>query len=63
MNKLLSQRIRVDLGVLWEKTGKENLLGRDPEPEDVAPEVLFLASDESYYITGQIIEARGMLAR
>jgi NAD(P)-dependent dehydrogenase (short-subunit alcohol dehydrogenase family) len=31
------------------------------EPEDVVPIIVFLASTESYYVTGQIIEIAGSL--
>jgi len=31
------------------------------EPEDVAPTIIFLASDDSYYVTGQIIAAAGFI--
>jgi 3-oxoacyl-[acyl-carrier protein] reductase len=31
------------------------LLGRFAEPEEVAPAFVFLASDESNYITGQLL--------
>jgi len=32
---------------------------RMPQPEDVAPTVIFLASDDSYFVTGQVICAMG----
>jgi len=31
------------------------------EPEDVAPTIIFLASDDSYYVTGQVIAATGFI--
>lgn len=34
-------------------------LGRIGKPEDVAPLVVFLASDQASYITGQVIEVNG----
>jgi 3-oxoacyl-[acyl-carrier protein] reductase len=37
------------------------LLGRFAEPEEVAPTFVFLASDESNYITGQLICVDGGL--
>ena len=38
---------------------KESVLGRLGKPEDVANLVLFLASDEAKYITGQVIQVDG----
>jgi NAD(P)-dependent dehydrogenase (short-subunit alcohol dehydrogenase family) len=35
--------------------------GKLGEPEDVAPTIVFLASDESYFVTGQIIGAMGSI--
>jgi NAD(P)-dependent dehydrogenase (short-subunit alcohol dehydrogenase family) len=34
-------------------------LGRVGEPEDVVPSILFLASDEARWITGQVLQASG----
>jgi NAD(P)-dependent dehydrogenase (short-subunit alcohol dehydrogenase family) len=31
------------------------------EPEDVTPTIIFLASDDSYYVTGQVIAATGYI--
>ena len=31
------------------------------EPEDIAPAIIFLASDDSYYVTGQVIAAMGFI--
>jgi NAD(P)-dependent dehydrogenase (short-subunit alcohol dehydrogenase family) len=42
-----------------EKFGKEVPLGRPGQPEEVAPSYVFLASDDSSYITGQIIHPNG----
>lgn len=44
---------------LYEKIAKESTIRRVGEPEDVAPLVVFLAADESYYVTGQVICAAG----
>jgi len=35
------------------------LLGRYAEPEDVAPAFVFFSSDDSRYITGQILPVDG----
>jgi len=38
---------------------KRILLGRYAEPEDVAPAFVFFSSDDSKYITGQILPVDG----
>lgn len=47
-------RLEVEEGIK-----RESVLQRMGTPEDVAPLAVFLASDESIYLTGQIIEATG----
>lgn len=42
-----------------EKMTSTSVLRRVGRPEDVTPLVVFLASDESHYITGQVIAATG----
>lgn len=42
-----------------ETFGKDVPLGRPGQPEEVAPAFVFLASDDSSYITGQIIHPNG----
>lgn len=41
---------------------EQNVLQRIAMPEDVAPTLVFLASDDAAYLTGQIIEATGQPA-
>ena len=38
---------------------KKNILQRVGLPEDVAPTIVFLASDDAYFVTGQVICATG----
>lgn len=38
----------------------QSTVQRIGEAEDVVPLVIFLASDESYYVTGQVIQAKGV---
>jgi len=41
------------------KFGKDTALGRPAQPNEIAPAYVFLASDESSYITGQFIHPNG----
>ena len=41
--------------------GKDTPLGRPGQPEEVAPAYVFLASEDSSYITGQTIHVNGGL--
>ena len=43
----------------FEQIAALSVIGKMGQPEDVAPLIVFLASDESYYVTGQIICAMG----
>ncbi len=42
-----------------DKFGKNVPMGRPGEPEEVAPSYVFLASDDSSYVTGQFIHVNG----
>jgi NAD(P)-dependent dehydrogenase (short-subunit alcohol dehydrogenase family) len=42
-----------------EKFGEDVPLGRAGEPEEVAPCFVFLASDDSSYMTGQVLHPNG----
>jgi len=44
---------------MFGEIAKKNILQRVGEPEDVAPLVVFLVSDDSYFVTGQVICATG----
>jgi 3-oxoacyl-[acyl-carrier protein] reductase len=56
----MTEKIRTDPKLKEIYTGRI-LLGRFAEPEEVAPAFVFLASDESNYITGQLICVDGGL--
>lgn len=45
--------------VMFDAIAKKNILQRVGEPEDVAPLIVFLASDDAHFITGQVICATG----
>ena len=45
--------------VLYKHFARSNVLQRVPEPEDCAPTVVFLASDESQFLTGQVLMLNG----
>lgn len=46
-------------GERYEAATKATPLGRAGQPDDIAKIAVFLASDESYWVTGQIIQAAG----
>jgi len=46
-------------GEMYERAVKATPLGRAGRPEDVAKVAAFLASDESYWVTGQLIQVAG----
>jgi 3-oxoacyl-[acyl-carrier protein] reductase len=48
-------------GEMYDKAVKQTPLGRAGHPSDIGKLAVFLASDESYWITGQIIVAAGGL--
>ena len=52
MTKVLSDDLKAEMV-------KNIALGRPGQPEDVAKVVVFLASDEAEYVTGQVIECSG----
>src|SRR5215467_3654886 len=43
----------------WRKLGKQIPMGRAADPKDIAEAVNFLSSDESAYITGQLLHVNG----
>ncbi len=46
-------------GEFYDNAVKGTPLGRAGQPDDIAKVAVFLASDESYWITGQLIQAAG----
>lgn len=48
-------------GEMYEKAVKQTPLGRAGQPEDIGRIAVLLASDESYWLTGQVILATGGL--
>jgi 3-oxoacyl-[acyl-carrier protein] reductase len=59
---LLSGRTIEEVEGLLKEKAKQTALGRVAEPQDIANVALFLASDESSYITGQLIVVDGGIA-
>jgi NAD(P)-dependent dehydrogenase (short-subunit alcohol dehydrogenase family) len=41
------------------KFGQNTLLGRPGQPNEVAPSLLFLACEDSSYMTGQVLHPNG----
>lgn len=58
MTDSMPEKIREET---YQRIAKKNTLQRMGEPEDVVPIIVFLASTESYYVTGQVIEIAGSL--
>lgn len=56
---IADDRLRAIVPKLVELNERHNLLGRVGTPDDIASLVAFLASDESAYITGQVITIDG----
>ena len=56
MTEAMPEKIRA---MTYEKLAEESTTQRMGEPEDVVPLIVFLASDESYFVTGQVIAAMG----
>jgi NAD(P)-dependent dehydrogenase (short-subunit alcohol dehydrogenase family) len=44
---------------MFEQIAKKNVLQKVGEPEDIAPMVIFLISDDAHFVTGQVICATG----
>jgi NAD(P)-dependent dehydrogenase (short-subunit alcohol dehydrogenase family) len=44
---------------MFDMMAKRNVLQKVGEPEDVAPLIVFLASDDAHFVTGQLICASG----
>lgn len=59
MTRATAQRMGIEFEVLKQAAAAESLLGRTGTPVDVANAVLFLVSDESSFITGQVLYVRG----
>lgn len=51
--------IPATIGESLEEHGKSTPLGRDGQPYEVAPAYVYLASEDSSYVTGQVIHVNG----
>jgi 3-oxoacyl-[acyl-carrier protein] reductase len=59
MTKETAERMGIDFEELKKAAAERSLLGRTGKPVDIANAVLFLVSDESSFITGQVLYVRG----
>ncbi|PWK15711.1 SDR family NAD(P)-dependent oxidoreductase [Tumebacillus permanentifrigoris] len=59
MTRETAARMGVDFEQFKEYGAQQSVLGRTGKPEDIANAVLFLASDEASFITGQVLYVRG----
>lgn len=59
MTKATAERMGIDFEELKKGAAERSLLGRTGKPADIANAVLFLVSDESSFITGQVLYVRG----
>jgi 3-oxoacyl-[acyl-carrier protein] reductase len=54
------ENVREDLrDFMFQVMAKKNVMQKVGEPEDVAPVIVFLASDDAHFVTGQVICATG----
>jgi len=59
MTRATAERMVISFEELKKAAAERSVLGRTGKPIDVANAVLFLASDESSFITGQVLYVRG----
>jgi len=59
MTRATAERMGISFEELKRAAAERSLLGRTGKPIDVANAVLFLVSDESSFITGQVLYVRG----
>lgn len=59
MTRATAERMGISFEELKKAAAERSVLGRTGKPIDVANAVLFLASDESSFITGQVLYVRG----
>ncbi|HUE96458.1 MAG TPA: 3-oxoacyl-ACP reductase FabG [Longimicrobiaceae bacterium] len=60
MTKATAERIGVPFEEFMEARAKETPVGRVGQPEDIAAAILFFASEEAGFVTGQVLYAAGM---
>ncbi|MGA8941839.1 MAG: 3-oxoacyl-ACP reductase FabG [Thermoactinomyces sp.] len=59
MTRATAERIGISFEELKKEAAERSLLGRTGKPRDIANAVLFLVSEESSFITGQVLYVRG----
>lgn len=60
MTKATAERIGIPFEEFMEARANETPVGRVGQPEDIASAILFFASEEAGFVTGQVLYAAGM---
>jgi NAD(P)-dependent dehydrogenase (short-subunit alcohol dehydrogenase family) len=59
--KQRSEDVHPDSDQLYRMVEQRSVMGRAGEPDELSPAVVFLASEEASYITGQVLHINGRM--